>query len=72
MPALDITMYMSLAALAVVMVVGSGGAALPGVYAGLYGLASTILAWDLVIGVSIGVGNAVARYNTHFIELRPN
>ncbi len=72
MPALDITMYMSLAALAVVLVVGSGGAALPGVYAGLYGLASTILAWDLVIGVSIGVGNAVARYNTHFIETPAN
>jgi hypothetical protein len=68
-PTLKYMGYAALAALAIVLIVGSGGAAAPGVLGGLYTAASTFLAIEFYISFVFVAGSLYSRVNTHFIEM---
>lgn len=75
-PALKILGTAALIALAIVLIVGSGGTAAPGVMAGAFsvkaalaGAASTFLAVEFFISFPLVVSSAYNRINTHFYEV---
>lgn len=75
-PALKVLGTAALIALAIVLIVGSGGTATPGVMAGAFsvkaalaGAASTFLAVEFFISFPLVVSSAYNRINTHFYEL---
>lgn len=68
-PALHILGTAAIVALGVVLVIGTGGAAAPGVLGGLYAAASTLMAIEFFISFPLVVGSLYARLNTHFIEV---
>ncbi len=68
-PTLMIVGTIALVALAVVAIIGSGGAAAPGVVGATYSLLSTFLAIEFVVSFPLVVASLYARINTHFIEV---
>ncbi len=68
-PALKVLGYAALVALAVVLIIGSGGAATPGIVGGIYGFASLALTAEFFISFPLVVGSLYSRINTHFIEM---
>jgi hypothetical protein len=68
-PALKILGTAALIALGVVLIIGTGGAATPGVIGGIYAAASTFLAIEFFVSFPLVAGSLYARINTHFIEV---
>ena len=68
-PTLKVLGYAALVALAVVLIIGSGGTAAPGIVGGVYAFASGFLALEFFISFPIVVGSLYARVNTHFVEM---
>ncbi|MCO4754787.1 MAG: hypothetical protein KC478_09900, partial [Bacteriovoracaceae bacterium] len=68
-PALHVLGTAAIVALGVVFIVGSGGAAAPGVVGGLFASASTFLAIEFFVSFPLVVGSLYSRINTHFIEV---
>jgi len=59
----------ALIALGVVLIIGTGGAATPGVLGGIYAVASTFLAIEFFVSFPLVVGSLYSRINTNFIEV---
>lgn len=68
-PLLEVFTYAALAALAVTLILGSGGTAAPGVIGAIYGLATTLMTVEFFISFPLVVGSLYSRVNTHFIEV---
>tara|TARA_B100001971_G_scaffold61895_1_gene56826 strand:- start:20132 stop:24784 length:4653 start_codon:yes stop_codon:yes gene_type:complete len=59
----------ALIALGVVLIIGTGGAATPGVLGGIYAVASTFLAIEFFVSFPLVVGSLYSRINTNFVEV---
>lgn len=68
-PSLKILGTAALIALGVVLIIGTGGAATPGVLGGIYAVASTFLAIEFFVSFPLVVGSLYSRINTNFIEV---
>ena len=67
-PTLKVLGMAAIIALGVVLMIGTGGAATPGVLGGIYAAASLFLAAEFFVSFPLVVGSLYARINTHFIE----
>jgi hypothetical protein len=67
-PVLKVLGMAAIIALGIVLMIGTGGAATPGVLGGIYAAASLFLAAEFFISFPLVVGSLYARINTHFIE----
>lgn len=68
-PSLKILGTAALIALGVVLIIGTGGAATPGVLGGIYAVASTFLAIEFFVSFPLVVGSLYSRINTNFVEV---
>lgn len=68
-PALKFLGTAAIIALGVVLIIGSGGTAAPGVIGGIYGAASMFLAAEFFISFPLVVGSLYSRINTNFVEM---
>ncbi len=67
-PSLHILGTAALVALGIVLIIGSGGVAAPGIMGGAVGAASTFLAVEFFVSFPLMMGSLYSRINTHFIE----
>lgn len=67
-PTLKVLGYAAIVALGVVLMIGTAGAAAPGVLGGIYAAASMFLAAEFFVSFPLVVGSLYSRINTHFIE----
>ena len=68
-PTLNVLGIAAVVALGVVMIIGSGGVATPGIMGGAFTAASTFLAIEFFVSFPLMMGSLYTRINTNFIEM---
>ena len=67
-PSLHVLGTAAIVAFGVVLIIGTGGMATPGVLGGVYAAASAFLAVEFFVSFPLVAGSLYSRINTHFIE----